>query len=182
MTTTDAGSNILIAYFSRRGENYVAGSIRSLERGNAEILAEIVAAETGGTLFEIERATPYPADYHACTDEAQREKGAKARPALGTYLEASALEASDVMVLVYPNWWGTMPMPVYTFLESGDFAGKTILPICTHEGSGLSGTERDIARACPGATVKRGLAIAGSRAPSPETCSQVQAWLRAELR
>lgn len=168
-------SNVLICYFSRAGENYVSGSVRSLARGNGAVLAEFAAEATGGVLFEIERAEPYPADYYACTDEAQDEKRAAARPVLARDVDPDVFAAAETVVLIYPNWWGTMPMPVYTFLEGHDFTGKTILPLCTHEGSGLSGTERDIARACPGATVGRGLAIQGSQAPS--AAAQVSARL-----
>lgn len=167
----------LVAYYSRAGQNYVSGAIEDLPQGNASVLAGFAAAATGGDLFEIETVKRYPADYYACTDEAQAEKRANARPELSAHVEG--MEAYDTVVLIYPNWWGTMPMPVYTFLEEHDFAGKAILPLCTHEGSGLSDTERDIARACPGATVGRGLAVTGSRAARSE--GEVRAWLKEAL-
>lgn len=153
-------SNVLIAYFSRAGNNYVNGRVEPLEVGNTEVVAMMISQETGGDLFRIDSVEPYPDDYHACTDQAAAEKRAGARPALRALPED--MGGYDTVLLGYPNWWGTMPMPVYTFLESVDLAGKTILPFCTHEGSGLSGTEREIAHACPGATVGRGLAVHGA--------------------
>lgn len=171
-------SDVLIAYYSRRGQNYVSGDIEDLARGNAEILAGFAAERTGGTLFEIDTVKRYPADYNACTDVALEEKNAHARPELKEHLKDSG--AYGTVVLVYPNWWGTMPMAVYTFLEENGFAGKTILPLCTHEGSGLSGTESDIARACPESAVGRGLAVKGSRAAASQDV--VTAWLDQELQ
>lgn len=167
----------LVAYYSRAGQNYVSGAIEDLPQGNASVLAGFAAAATGGDLFEIETVKRYPADYYACTDEAQAEKRANARPELAAHVEG--MDAYSTVVLVYPNWWGTMPMPVYTFLEEQDLAGKTILPLCTHEGSGLSGSDRDIARTCPDATVGRGLAVTGSRAARSE--GDVRAWLKEAL-
>lgn len=172
-------NTILIAYFSRAGQNYVSGSVRELAQGNAAVLAGFAAQATGANAFEIERAEPYPADYYACTDEAAAEKQADARPALARAIDPAQLASADTVVLIYPNWWGTMPMPVYTFLEENDFSGKTILPLCTHEGSGLSSTEHDIARICPDATVGRGLAIQGSKAPRSKAV--VENWLSAQI-
>lgn len=170
-------SNILIAYFSRAGENYVNGSVRDLPVGNTEHVAQMVADKTGGDLFKIETVHEYAADYYECTDEAAEEKRAQVRPKLVELPES--IEGYDTIVLGYPNWWGTMPMAVYTFLESFDFTGKTILPYCTHEGSGLSGTERDIAKECPGADVVAGLAIHGADAAQARPA--VDAWLERSL-
>ena len=88
-----------------------------------------------------------------------------------------SIDASDTIILAYPNYWGTMPMAVFTFLEQYDFTGKTILPLCTNEGSGMGGSERDIRRTCPGADVKSGLSITGSQASGSK--GQVQRWLSA---
>lgn len=166
-------SKTLVAFFSRRGENYVGGSIESLTRGNAEVLAEFAARTTGGDLFEIATVKTYPTDYTQCTEVAQVEKNANARPELTDTV--ANMDDYDNVVLLYPNWWGDMPMAVYTFLESYDFTGKTIHPCCTHEGSGMSGTERRIATACPKATVAKGLAIKGSAAAQSE--GTIASWL-----
>ena len=162
----------LVAYFSRAGMNYAAGNIKNLERGNGQVLAEYAAAACGGELFEIRPASAYPADYRECVSVATEEKRANARPELADDCDPAAYEH---VVLVYPNWCGTMPMPVYAWLESHNFAGKSIWPLCTHEGSGMSGTEGDIAGACPGAVVERGLAVLGHKASNAKP--QVEAWL-----
>ena len=146
---------ILVAFFSRTGENYAVGHI---EQGNTHIVAEMIASATGGTLFRIEPATPYPDDYRACTEVAQREKRSKARPAL---VGDIAAEEFDVIFLGYPNWWGDLAMCIYTFLEQHDWQGKVVIPFCTHEGSGLSDTENRLRTACRGASVLNGLAVRG---------------------
>lgn len=152
------GKKILVAFFSRAGENYAVGNI---EKGNTHIVAEMIAEETGGTLFHIEPVTPYPEDYTECTEVAKREKSEGARPAVKGDIR---VEDYDVIFLGYPNWWGDMPMPVYTFIEKHTWQGKTVIPFCTHEGSGLSGTESILKRVCDGATVLKGLALRGTTA------------------
>ena len=165
---------ILVAFFSRAGENYAVGHI---EQGNTHIVAELIASATGGTLFRIEPAIPYPDDYRACTEIAQREKRSKARPAL---VGEIAAEEYDVIFLGYPNWWGDLPMPVYTFLEQHDWQGKVVIPFCTHEGSGLSDTENRLRAACRGASVLNGLAVRGSVAQNEreKARKQVLEWLK----
>ena len=155
----------LIAFFSRADENYSVGYI---EKGNTHIIAEMIAEYTGGELFHIERSTPYPAEYRACTDEAQREKNANARPELLANIDISEY---DTIYLGYPNWWGDMPMPVYTFIESHDWEGKTVIPFCTHAGSGLSGTVSTLRSKLSGANVLNGLAIAGTTAQNDRAAS-----------
>ena len=149
----------LIAYFSRRGENYVSGKLKELSVGNTEVAAGMLQQLTGADLFQLEPVHEYPKSYNACIDEAQADQLRDARPELKRYPES--LDGYDTIYLGYPNYWGTMPMPVFTFLEHFDFSGKTILPFCTHEGSGLGRSERDIKRLCPGASVKPGLALHG---------------------
>lgn len=165
---------ILVAFFSRTGENYAVGHI---EQGNTHIVAELIASATGGTLFRIEPATPYPDDYRACTEVAQREKRSKARPAL---VGDIAAEEYDVIFLGYPNWWGDLPMCVYTFLEQHDWQGKVVIPFCTHEGSGLSDTENLLRAACRGASVLNGLAVRGFVAQNEREKARKQAleWLK----
>lgn len=169
------GSNILVAFFSRAGENYNVGVI---EKGNTHIIAEMIAEQTGGDLFHIQTVTPYPEDYQECTDVAQQELRDNARPELAAAVEN--FEDYDTIFLGYPNWWGDMPMAVYTFMESYDFSGKTIVPFATHEGSGLSSTESSIATVCSGAEVLDGLAVRGSVAQNSqsEASEAVVNWLR----
>ena len=110
-----------------------------------------------------------------CIEEAKKDLRAKARPELVSIPES--IDEYDTVILAYPNYWGTMPMAVFTFLEKFDFSGKTILPLCTNEGSGMGGSERDIRKACPGATVKKGLPITGSAAANSK--GSVERWLKA---
>jgi len=153
-------SKILIAYYSRKGENYVGSRIVNLAVGNTEVAAKMVQEITGGDIFEICTVKSYPADYTETTEVATIEKRANARPELSTHV--NNMDRYDTIILGYPNWWGTFPMAVFTFLEEYEFAGKTILPFCTHEGSGLGGSERDIRELCPGAKVLPGLTIRGA--------------------
>ena len=171
MNATD--KKCLIAYFSRNGQNYVSGRIVDLKVGNTEVVANMIQKITGGDMFHIESVTAYPKDYKEATEVAKNELRAKARPKLTGQVEN--MGAYDVIFLGYPHWWGTMPMPVFTFLESYDFSGKTIVPFCTHEGSGMGHTEQDIAKACPKATVLKGIAIHGTSASSAE--SSVSSWI-----
>lgn len=154
----------LVAYFSRAGQNYVAGSIEELEEGNTAVLAKAIAEATGADLFEIRTVEPYPADYYACTDVAKRELAEGARPALAELPED--LGGYDTIVLGYPNWWGTAPMAVRSFLDALDLTGTTIAPLCTNEGSGMGSSERDLKAAYPAANVVPGLAVTGHRAAS----------------
>ena len=163
----------LIAYYSRAGENYFGGAYRRIPVGNTEKVAEMISELTGAELFKIEQAVPYSADYQPCIAEAKRDLQAHARPELVSL--PADLDDYDEIYLGYPNYWGTMPMAVYTFLEAYDFTGKTIHPFCTHEGSGLAGTENDIRKAAKGATVAKGLSIHGSRVASAKPA--VKKWL-----
>ena len=165
----------LIAYFSRADENYFGGAMRYVKVGNTEIVVngmkELIDADT----FKIEMKNPYSPVYMTCIEEAKKDLRAKARPELVSMPES--IDEYDTVVLAYPNYWGTMPMAVFTFLEAFDFTGKTILPLCTNEGSGMGGSERDIKKACPGATVKAGLSVTGSQAENAKP--SVQKWLSA---
>ena len=129
-----------------------------------------------GTIIRIEQKVPYAADYSTCVAQARKDKQENARPALIALPEN--LDAYDEIYLGYPNYCGTMPMAVYTFLESFDFTGKRIHPFCTHEGSGLAGTERDIQRAAKGAKVEKGIAIFGSNVDSAKPI--LQKWIESE--
>lgn len=150
----------LIAYYSRAGENYFSGARRTIAVGNTEKAARLLAELTGAELFHIEQKAPYSDNYDACVAEARRDLRANARPELMVLPER--LDDYEEIYLGYPNYCGTMPMAVYTFLEHYDFTGKTIHPFYTHEGSGLSDTENDIRKAAHGAAVTKGLAIHGS--------------------
>ncbi len=151
-----AQGKILVAYFSRVGNEYGLGNIT---KGNTAIVAEIIAQKTGGELFEIKPVKNYPVDYDECTKIASREKATKARPALSTSVENFA--QYDTIFIGYPIWYGDCPMAVYTFLESYDFSGKKIVPFCTHGGSGLSSTDQQITLTCPNSKILQGFEIRG---------------------
>ena len=165
----------LIAYFSRADENYFGGAMRYVKVGNTEIVCSILQKLIDADVFKIEMKEPYSPVYMTCIDEAKRDLRAKARPELVSLPDS--IDGYDTVVLAYPNYWGTMPMAVFTFLEHFDFSGKTILPLCTNEGSGMGGSERDIKRTCPGALVKPGLSITGSAAAASE--GSLRRWLSA---
>ncbi len=172
-SNTDS-SNILVAYFSLAGEQYAVGVI---EEGNTSIIAHIIAEQTGADMFEIEAATPYPQTHSELLDISRQEMAENARPEIvGT---VDNMEDYDTVFIGYPNWWGDMPMIVYNFLESYDLNGKTIVPFCTHGGSGLSGTESTIEE-ITGGTMKDGFAISGETAQNDRETSRerVTQWLR----
>ena len=155
---------VLVVYFSRADEN--TGGVGYIEKGNTKILAEMIAERTHGDLFEIKTVKPYPKEYRPATEAAKQEKEENARPEIVG--ELPDLSKYDVVFLGYPIWWSDMPMPVYTFLDRENFAGKIILPFCTHEGSGLSDTQRSIADVTK-ADVREGFALQGHIAQkSPE--------------
>ena len=164
----------LTAFYSRAGENYFAGGYRTIPIGNTARAARIIADASGSDLLEIRQKTPYSDIYKECTAQAVRDLKANARPELTGMPED--LDKYDEIFLCYPNYCGTMPMAVYTFLESYDLSGKVIHPFCTHEGSGLSHTVQDIQKAAPGAVVTRGLAIHGSDVESAKAA--IQKWVR----
>lgn len=175
MTEPIAGKKTLVVFFSHTGENYGVGNITE---GNTHVIAKIIGEATGGTLFEIVTEKPYPTDsYDAVVEIAKNEKAAKARPAIKGDV---AVEEYDVIFIGYPNWWSDMPMPVYTFIERHDWDGKTVIPFCTHEGSGLSDTESYIAQACKGAKTGKGLAVRGQTAQNhrEEAEKAVTEWLK----
>lgn len=164
---------ILVAYFSRAGENYAVGNIT---KGNTQIVAEIIAQETGADLFEISPVKSYPHRYDSCTVMAELEKKNNARPAIK---ENKSIDNYDIIFIGYPIWWGDAPMPVYTWIEKNQWKGKTVIPFCTHEGSALGSTEELIGNACKGALMEQGIAIQGRTAQHKKTeaLKQIQAWL-----
>ena len=167
-------AKILMAYFSRADENYFSGAMRYVKVGNTQIVCNTIKGLIDADTFKIEMETPYSPVYMTCIEEAKRDLRSNARPELVSLPES--IDGYDTVVLAYPNYWGTMPMAVFTFHEAFDFSGKTILPLCTNEGSGMGGSERDIQRACPGATVNKGLSITGSRAADSK--GDLQRWLK----
>ncbi len=167
----------LIIYYSRKGENYWNGSIKNIAKGNTEIVAEFIQKAVGGDLFEVDTVKPYSTDYMTCTQEAQRELRAGARPELKKYLDN--IDDYDNIFVCGPCWWGTFPMAVFTQLERLNFTGKKVMAVMTHEGSGLGSCERDLKKICKGASFGKGLAVHGADAARSE--STVAAWAKKAL-
>lgn len=169
--------SVLTVYFSRKGQNYWSGSIVDLKKGNTQIAAEMVQKAVGGDIFEICTVKEYAKEYRACCAEAAQELREKARPRLKDLPDS--LDKYDVIFVGYPNWCGTMPMAVFSFLEKFDLTGKKIAPFCSNEGSGMGVSERDLKEVCKGAEVVKGLSVRGSRTAESE--GEITAWARSVL-
>ena len=148
--------------------------MKYIQTGNTEKAAKMIAEITGADLFKIEQKVPYAADYNTCIAQAKEDKQKGNRPELVKLPDD--MDRYDEIYLGYPNYWGTMPMAVYIFLENYDFTGKKIHPFCTHEGSGLSGTESDIRKSAKGAAVEKGIAIHGSSVDQAEAA--LKKWIQ----
>ena len=164
----------LIAFFSRADENYFGGAMRYVKVGNTEIVANIVKDLIPADTFKIEMKDPYSPVYMTCIEEAKKDLRAKARPELVSM--PTSIGEYDTVILAYPNYWGTMPMAVFTFVDAFDFTGKTILPLGIHEGSGMGASERDLRHECRGVKVVNGLPIRGTNVD--ESKPLIEQWLK----
>ena len=172
---TASGSKTLVVYFSRAGEQYGVGVI---EKGNTAIVADMIAEQTGADTFEIKpKVDNYNVSYSELTDIARDEMNSNARPEIASAVEN--FDSYDTVYFGYPIWWGDLPMISYTFLESYDFSGKTIIPFCTHAGSGDAGTQSKIQSAVSDAEVKEVFAVAGTDAQNNQDSvkQQIIDWL-----
>lgn len=167
-------SDKIIIYYSRADENYVNGQLKTLDKGNTEIAAELIERLTGADMFRIEQKKPYAEGYNECIEQARSDQKANARPKLKSYPES--LDKYSTIYLGFPNYWGTMPMAMFTLLEHFDLSGKVIKPFCTHEGSGLGNSVGDICGICPNAIVGKGLAIRGSNVEKAE--KDIKKWIK----
>ncbi|MBQ3472998.1 MAG: flavodoxin [Methanobrevibacter sp.] len=167
-------SKSLVLYFSRAGNNYSNSGIKYIEIGNTEVIAKYIQEFTDADLFKMDPLNDYPEDYMECTVVAQEELKDDARPELKEYIED--ISEYDVIYIGFPNWWSTMPMPVWTQLEKLDFEGKTIKPFVTHEGSGFGKSLNDLKKLCPGANIEDGLSIQGSFVSSSK--EKVMHWVK----
>lgn len=158
-TNGQTGGSILIAYFSWGG--------------NTRGIAQEIQRQTGAELFEIELVTPYSTDYNTVLDQAQRDQNAQARPELSVHVED--MDQYDTIILGYPNWWASIPMPIASFLEEYDFSGKTIIPFCSHGGGRFGQSLTAITKLVPDAVLGEGLAISYSGGSS--LADDVAEWL-----
>ena len=156
----DITKKILVAYFSHSG--------------NTREIANQIHKSVGGDIFEIQSVKPYPHDYDAVVEQAKQELESGYKPALKTKIEN--IKSYDLVFIGYPIWWGTVPAPVRTFLSEYDFSGKTIVPFCTHEGSGLGRSVTDISKLCPKSTLLDGVAIRGRDVKTAQ--NKVSEWLQ----
>ena len=152
--------SVMVAYFSHSG--------------NTQVIANQIHEIAGGDIFKIDPIDQYPNEYNAVVEQARKELDQGFLPELKTNVENPA--SYNEIYLGYPNWWGTVPRPVASFLSTNELSGKTIVPFCTHEGSGLGRSVADIRKLCPGSTVMEGFAVKGG---SVHTAGKdVAAWLR----
>jgi flavodoxin len=160
MGITSMNKKILVAYFSHSG--------------NTREIANQIYENVGDTIFEIQSVDLYPSDYDGVVEQAKKEMQSGYRPMLKTEIED--MESYEVVFVGYPNWWGTIPMPVATFLSKYNFSGKTIVPFCTHEGSRFGRSVTDITKLCPQSTILDGFAIRGRDIKNAQ--DEVSRWLR----
>jgi flavodoxin len=165
-SSSSGGQRVLLAYFSRAGENYYYGDRIDLEAGNTEVLARILShrlQELGveHDVHEIEAADAYPDDYDATVARNVREQDADTRPEIANPL--ASIDGYDTVLLASPIWNVRAPMIMHTFADSYDWTGTTVHPVTTHAMSGLGTTEREYADACAGATIGEGLAVQGEK-------------------
>lgn len=173
-----AGSNVLLVFFSRPGENYYHGDRINLEIGNTKVVAGMIGGLIGCDVYEITAAHPYSDDYEETRDRNVQEQDADARPAIANPLPS--IDVYDAVILGSPIWNVRPPMIMSTFAESFDFTGKTVFPFVTFAVSGMGGTERVYQNACRGATFGEGLAVQGedlTDAPD-NAAAAVEAWLQ----
>ena len=150
----------LIIYYSREGENYFGGELKNIEKGNTEVITDYIQEFTGADLFKVEPKVPYPESYMECTEVAKKERKDDARPEIKE--SVGDISSYDTIYIGFPNWWGTLTMPMWTQLEQLDFSGKTVKPFVTHEGSGFGRSLKDLDDLCKGAEIMNGLSIPGA--------------------
>lgn len=162
----------IVIYFSRADENYFGGSLKYIDKGNTEVIAEFIHDLTGADMFKVEPLVPYSKDYYECIEEAKVRTANHDAPIKEAVPDISSYE---VIYVGAPVYWGGMPEELFTALEGLDYSGKVIRPFTTHEGSGLSGVPRQLKKICEGAEVLDGLAITGSQVNNSK--SKVESWI-----
>lgn len=170
--STDNGGKIMQS--EKQANNGKALVVYYSRSGNTEAVARMIGNETGADLFRVTTVKPYPEEDRATTEQARAERDSNARPAINGRVEA--LAAYDVIYIGVPNWWSTMPMPMFTFLEQHDLSGKTVVPFVTHGGGGVANCVSDLKKAVPNANVLEAFVVSGSNAASAQ--SDVRAWLQ----
>lgn len=170
-------SNVLVVFYSRKGENHMPGGIQVLEKGHTAYAAEYIQKALDADIFEIDTVKPYAANYRECCVQAVAEAKANARPEIKGYV--ADLSQYDTIFVCFPCWCGTAPMCVFTFLEHYDLTGKKIIPLCTNEGSGLAKAPKDLEASCPGSSVAPGLSVRGHQVKDSEAI--IAAWAKEQI-
>ncbi len=171
----------IVAFFSRRGDNYVKDTVEYIKIGNVNVLANYIQGKTYCDVWHIETNDGYSEDYYEATQKAKKELDENARPEL--YFVPKNIDEYSRIYLGYPIWHGTCPMAILTFLENTDLSGKTIIPFCTHEGSGIANSINDIRKSAKNAIIKDCFETRGYRCQSldsdDELKSELDKWLEA---
>ncbi|WP_419998110.1 flavodoxin [Streptomyces boninensis] len=173
-TPGSAGRRVLLAYFSRPGENYYYGRRTNLKVGNTQVLAGMISERIECDVLRIKAAEPYPDSYDATVTRNSREQDDDARPEITNL--PSSIDRYDTVLLGSPIWNVRPPMIMSTFTDAFGFRGKTVFPFVTYAVSGLGSTERDYADSCPGATIGEGLAVRGEKVRDAD--ADARSWLR----
>lgn len=168
----------LILFYSRAGENHYNGGLEHLEVGNTHLASQWIGDEIGADLFQVDTVVPYAESYRECCGQAVAEWKGNVRPAVKGMPEG--VEAYDTIVVGYPIWCGTMPMCLYTVLEAINTAGKRVVALCTHEGSGYAGSVEALKKLCPEAAVEAGLSVKGCQVRESE--EMIRQWARENLK
>ena len=161
----------VIVYFSRAGSNWVEDGVKNIEVGNCELLAKFIQKQTNADIFKIEQKKQYTDEYYKATEEAKEDLKNN------NFLELKNLpdvSKYDTIYLGYPIWWSTFPMAIATFLKNSNLSGKTILPFCSHEGSGIADSAKDLQKYCPNSIIKDCFEIRGYKCQNIDNDKDVQ--------
>ena len=167
-----------IVYFSRAGSNWVNDGVANIEVGNTKLLSKYIQKQIGGDLFEIKTKKTYTDEYYKATEEAKEELENNFFPEL---IEYPDLNKYETIYIGHPIWWSTFPMAVAEFLRKSNLSGKTIIPFCTHEGSGVANSDRDMVKYSPKNNIAKYFEIRGYKCQNIEgdtkTQDNINQWL-----
>ncbi len=164
----------LVVYFSRAGHNYPNPNGAPLAKGHTAVLAEIIADVANTDTFRIVPAVPYPDNYKECVEMAQKELDTDARP---EYVDDIDIDNYTTIFIGYPIWHGEMPQIVKHFIEKHRFEGKNVIPFCTHHGSGLGNTVKELREMLPNSSVFSGFALWDTEADKQKSTQKVREWI-----
>ena len=170
-------ADVLVIYYSRKGENYMPGGLQHLDKGHTERAAEYISKAIDADIFKIDTVKPYSDTYYGCCREAEQETWNNTRPEIKGFI--NDISAYKTIFVCFPCWCGTAPMCIFTFLDNYDLSGKKLIPFCTHEGSGMANAEKDLKNNYPNALVVPGLAIRGHKVIDSE--DKISGWAKQQV-